>query len=215
MMKARSDPVPRTLTGHLAGVYVAGLLVACGSAPSEPEPAPESAPAVSFSLEDRSVHAFRDVARVLRHPRCLNCHPAGDRPRVGDERELHQMNVQRGPDNEGRIGMRCDTCHRDANQELPRIPGAPSWHLAPRSMAWEGLDDHELAEALKDRARNGDRSLEDMLEHVTQDELVLWGWEPDPGREAVPMPHAEFSDAFQEWVETGAVSPEPGTTSTF
>ncbi len=159
--------------------------------------------------------AFAPIARVLRHPRCLNCHPSGDRPHVGDDRRRHAMNVQRGPDDHGYPAMHCATCHRPANQDAALVPGAPHWHLAPRSMGWEGLDDHDLARTLKDRSMNGDRSLAALREHIAEDPLVLWGWDPGVGREAVPTPHAEFVDAFDAWIDAGAPTPPAGTTSTF
>lgn len=150
---------------------------------------------------------FDVIAQVLRHPRCLNCHPSGDRPRVGDEAKLHPQNVQRGPENTGMPGMHCSTCHQSENQATAQLPGAPHWSLAPRSMGWEGLSDRELAEALKDRSRNGDRSLEDLLEHVSKDPLVLWGWDPGVGREPVSVTHKDFVAAFGAWIEEGAPSP--------
>lgn len=173
--------------------------------PQPAEPAPQQAPAPAEQAPE--VDPFTTVARVLRHPRCLNCHPAGDRPRVGDDARIHPQNVQRGPENHGMPGLHCATCHQPANQPLAGVPGAPHWGLAPRSMAWEGLDDHALAEALKDRAKNGDRSLEQLLEHVSHDALVLWGWDPGPGREAVPVAHDAFVAAFRAWIEGGAASP--------
>ncbi len=53
--------------------------------------------------------------------------------------------------------MRCSTCHSDQNVDL--VPGAPHWGLAPLAMAWEGLDDAQLADAIKDPKRNGNRTL--------------------------------------------------------
>lgn len=170
---------------------------------------------VSRAESIENAEAFATVARVLRHPRCLNCHPSGDRPYVGDERRVHPQLVQRGEDGFGMFAMRCDNCHQDENQELANVPGAPRWHLAPRSMGWEEFDDHDLADQLKDRERNGDKTLEQLLEHIAKDPLVLWGWNPGPGREAVPMPHAAFVRAFRNWIDAGAISPRPGTKSTF
>jgi len=73
----------------------------------------------------------------------VNCHPDGDSPhqRAG---ELHDPPVVRGPEDQGVPGNECTTCHQDKNQALTRVPGAPTWHLAPRAMAWVG------------RSRNGD-----------------------------------------------------------
>ena len=79
--------------------------------------------------------------------------------------------------------------------------------LAPLSMAWEGLDDHQLAEALKDPARNGQRSLEQLYEHMAHDELVGWAWQPGGTRDPVPIPRDEFARHVREWIDTGAVSP--------
>ena len=156
---------------------------------------------------------FATVARVLRHPRCLNCHTVTSFPRVGDDRRRHPQNVQRGPDGHGVPGMRCSTCHQDSNQELVGVPGAPHWHLAPLSMGWEGLDDHDLAEAIKDRTRNGDRSLDDLREHLAADPLVAWAWNPGPGRSTLPISREALLQAFDAWVAAGAKSPPEGVTT--
>lgn len=169
------------------------------------DPPPKEQPAEEGPAE---ASPFATVAQVLRHPRCLNCHPSGDRPRVGDEAKLHPQNVQRGPKNHGMPGMHCATCHQPENQELAQVPGAPHWSLAPRSMGWEGLSDRELAQTLTDESKNGGRSLEALLEHVSHDPLVRWGWDPGPGREAIPVAHEEFVAAFRAWIEDGAPAPE-------
>ena len=46
-----------------------------------------------------------------------------------------------------------------------------------------------------------------MLEHVTNDKLVAWGWEPGVGRAPVDVPHAEFVAAFRTWMDAGAHCP--------
>jgi len=193
----RTLPSLALAAGALAAVLA--LTAACRSS------APSHASAASFA----------DVARVLRHPRCLNCHPSGDRPRVGDDRRVHAMNVMRGRGGRGVPAMRCDSCHQDANQVGSGVPGAPHWHLAPRTMGWEGLDDRGLAEALKDPRRNGNRSLAELRAHMAEDALVLWGWDPGVGREPVPVPHAEFLADLDAWIAAGAPSPAPGVTSEF
>src|ERR1700720_4530089 len=85
----------------------------------------------------RSAALFTELGKVLTHPRCTNCHPAGDRPRQGDERRLHQPPVTRGADGHGLPAMRCSMCHQQANFDPARMPGHAEWHLAPREMAWE------------------------------------------------------------------------------
>jgi len=154
----------------------------------------------------RSQAVFHQIATVLRHPRCINCHTATDFPRQGNERRRHDMLVMRGEDDHGKPAMRCSNCHQNINQSNG-VPGAPNWGLAPLAMAWEGLDDHQLAEALKDPTKNGRRSLEQLYDHMAHDELVGWGWEPGAHRNPVPIPRDEFARLIREWIDTGASSP--------
>ena len=111
--------------------------------------------------EKRSAAIFTELGKVLTHPRCTNCHPAGDSPRQGDTPRIHQPPVTRGADGHGLEAMRCHTCHQKANFEPGRIPGHPEWHLAPREMAWEGKTIAEICEQIRDPARNGGRKVED------------------------------------------------------
>jgi hypothetical protein len=73
-------------------------------------------------------------------------------------------------------------------------------------MIWEGLSAKELCELFKDPARNGHRSIQQIVEHM-QTPLVRWGWNPGEGREPVPMPFAEFFSNVKQWAEGGAVCP--------
>jgi hypothetical protein len=81
------------------------------------------------------VAAFEMVRSVLQHPRCQNCHPAGDAPLQGDEGRVHNQNIQRGPDGKGMVGANCTTCHGEANppdsfgEHVP--PGIDDWHMPP------------------------------------------------------------------------------------
>src|ERR1700758_671588 len=70
--------------------------------------APESFATIADSAA-RSAALFTEAGKVLTHPRCVNCHPAGDRPRQGDVRRLHQPPVARGDDGFGVPAMRCPT----------------------------------------------------------------------------------------------------------
>ena len=65
--------------------------------------------------EARSAAYFTELGKVLTSPRCLNCHPAGDRPRQGDAERLHQPPVERGADGFGLPALRCPICHQAAN----------------------------------------------------------------------------------------------------
>lgn len=192
--------------GALAWVILAAALFLCAGRGSLLAAAPVEN---TKEAEDRSagLKAFARVASVIRSPRCINCHPAGDVPRQTKLQLPHFPTVARGPDGHGMTGMRCNACHQDENQSNG-IPGAPHWGLAPRSMAWVGLDDHDLAEQLKDPNRNGHRTLLQMIDHVSTERLVLWAWQPGGTREAPPLTHEQFIQSFKEWVAAGAPSPQ-------
>ena len=156
----------------------------------------------------RSRALFGEMARVLTHPRCINCHPNGDSPHQRMAMELHDPPVVRGPADNGVPGMECTTCHQDRNQELTRVPGAPKWHLAPLEMAWVGRSIGQICNQIKDPNRNGGKTLEQIVEHNGHDELVAWGWNPGADREPAPGTQSQFGALSAAWVETGAECPE-------
>jgi hypothetical protein len=155
----------------------------------------------------RSAALFTELGKVLTHPRCANCHPAGDSPRQGDMGRVHQPPVERGPDGLGLPAMRCPICHQPANFDPADVPGDPNWHLAPREMAWEGKSLGEICAQIKDPARNGNRSLEALVEHIGEDHLVGWAWAPGYGRQPVPGTQKEAGALAEAWVKTGAACP--------
>jgi mono/diheme cytochrome c family protein len=155
--------------------------------------------------------AFLDVYKVLMHPRCLNCHPSGGAPLQGDDSHPHLQNVQRGADGKGKYALKCANCHQDTNLPGANLPpGNPTWQLPRQDMplVFQGKSPRELADQLKDPTRNGGKTLEQLVEHVTHDKLVLWGWEPGDGRAKPPLSHDAFAKKFREWVAKGAASPE-------
>jgi hypothetical protein len=157
----------------------------------------------------RSAAYFTELGKVLTNPRCLNCHPAGDRPRQGDTERLHQPPVERGADGFGLPAMRCPICHQAANFDPGGVPGNPIWHLAPREMAWEGKTIGEICAQIKDPARNGNRSLESLVEHIGEDHLVGWAWAPGRGRKPAPGTQKEAGALVEAWVKSAAVCPKP------
>jgi hypothetical protein len=156
---------------------------------------------------EASVTYFRQMATVLQHPRCLNCHPQGDRPTQGLDLHLHIMNVRRGADDHGAVGLRCAACHGSENNLVSGVPGAPNWGLAPRSMGWVGLSLRDLCLAVKDPKKNHGKTLEQLITHNAEEKLVSWAWHPGPGREPAPGTQAAFADYTRKWVETGAGCP--------
>jgi hypothetical protein len=188
-------------------VALVALLAGTPTTGAVSEPAASLATPESFaSIADpaaRSAAMFVELGKVLTDPRCVNCHPAGDRPRQGEQGRLHQPPVERGADGRGLPAMRCSICHQQANFDPARVPGHPEWHLAPREMAWQGKT---LAE-IKDPTRNGGRSLEALVHHIGTDTLVGWAWAPGFGRKPAPGTQQEAGALAEAWVKTGAVCP--------
>lgn len=182
-----------------------------GETPAAETPA---APAVTPAQAEAAAQAWGTVYEVLMHPRCMNCHPDGDRPLQTDQSRPHAMNISR---KSVENGMPCATCHQEQNSEAFGVPGgppgAPHWQLpaADMPLIFEGRTAHALCEQLKRPADNGDRTLADLLHHVSHDALVLWGWSPGGDRKPVSVPHAEFVTAMKTWVDGGgACPPAPG-----
>ena len=155
----------------------------------------------------RSVALFNEAGKVITHPRCVNCHPAGDRPLQTDSQRLHIPAVQRGDGGLGAAGLHCTTCHQQANYDPAAIPGHPAWHLAPIEMAWQDRSLGQICAQIKDPERNGGRSMAELVDHMAHDSLVGWGWAPGRGRAPVPGTQAAFGALIQAWVDTGAHCP--------
>jgi hypothetical protein len=168
------------------------------------------APAQFDAIADRTLRSqamFVEVSRVLTHPRCVNCHPPDDTPRQGEAHALHDPPVLRGADDRGIPALGCTTCHQDRNAELARVPGAPDWHLAPRSMVWLGRSPAQICTQLKDPARNGSRTLAQIHDHIAHDGIVAWGWKPGADRAPAPGTQAQLAALVQAWIDTGAACP--------
>jgi hypothetical protein len=160
--------------------------------------------------DEESRAAFLAAYKVLMHPRCMNCHPSGDVPLQGDDSHLHGQGVKRGVDGKGKYALKCANCHQEKNvpgENMP--PGNPNWHLPPANMkmVFQGKSPADLAKTLKDPKQNGGKTLKEILHHVTEDELVLAGWNPGDGRTKPPLSHAEFAKKMKDWIEKGAVVP--------
>ena len=175
-------------------------------------------PIASFSgiadQNERSRALFNEIAKVVTHPRCLNCHPAGDHPLQGADHHEHRPMVPRGEADIGVAGLTCQACHTERNFTLigtgatyKSIPGHPRWQLAPREMAWEGKSFGEICRQLKDEKRNGGRSLAMLHEHMAHDDLVAWGWAPGEGREPAPGDQKQLGELVQAWIDTGTACP--------
>jgi hypothetical protein len=170
------------------------------------------------AIQDRSARSralFGEAAKVITHPRCVNCHPANDRPSQGDDQHPHQPLALRGEAGFGVPGLSCSACHTDRTVNVEpgasyqSIPGHPRWGLAPIEMAWQGKSIGQICEQLKDVKRNGGRDLALLYEHVAKDDLVAYGWHPGAGRNPVPGTQEAFGALIRAWIDTGAACPSP------
>jgi hypothetical protein len=197
-MNARTPAFALLAVAAMAIVPVAVL------AGARPEAAPATADAHSAAL-------FVEMGKVIRSPRCLNCHPRTDSPTQGDGMALHNPPVTRGPDGHGAAGMECATCHGPRNAAFAggpgTMPGNPNWALAPLALAWQGKSLHEICEQIRDSARNGGMTLAQLVRHNGTDPLVGWGWNPGAGRTPAPGTQAQFGKLTQAWVDSGAKCP--------
>jgi hypothetical protein len=162
--------------------------------------------------DSESERLYLQIHSVLIHPRCLNCHPKGDSPKQGLDAHMHVPPVARGARDKGVPGLQCMACHQTRNYAASGVPGAPNWHLAPRSMAWENKTPGEICRALLDKSRNGNKDLQAIVDHLTRDELVAWGWAPGTdadgrAREPAPIPKPEFNRIVHAWAKLGAKCP--------
>jgi hypothetical protein len=198
----------------ITGCAVA-IALSAALAQSPPASQPLKPPSEFQSIADqaeRSRAIFAEIGKVLTHPRCMNCHPAGEHPLQGADHHEHRPVVWRN--DTGSFGTPCGECHTERNVTLHEaasymsIPGHPRWNVAPLSMAWEGKSIGDICRQLKDTARNGGRDLALLQEHVAKDDLVAWGWTPGPGRDPAPGSQQAAGDLVQAWIDTGAECPK-------
>jgi hypothetical protein len=198
----------------LALLVMAGVAVAQDEAPKAedvPAGAEAEVPAVSAAQQAAGQAAFSEVYKVLMSPRCMNCHPSGDRPLQTDASVPHKMEISRLGES---AGLECGTCHGEENSEVVGVaggpPGAPHWGLPSREMplVFQGRSPKQLCEQLLDPKMNGGRNLAGLMEHVMGDPLVLWGWNPGGDRTIPPMSHEAFVGHFKVWVESRGACPE-------
>ena len=171
-------------------------------------------PALDEAFDATSNEAnFNTMMDVLTHKRCVNCHPSDNIPKQGEDSHPHYFGMARGSDNHGYEAISCNTCHQSENDNYSGVPGAPEWSLAPASMKWEGLTRIEIARSMMDPVRNGGRTPDETLHHLTEHELVLWAWNPGVNAEGIPrekppVPKDEYIAAVKQWFKDGAIIPE-------
>ena len=215
-MKRTASLLGTAVAVSLTALFWSGLSVA-----EDPTPAPLKPVSEFQSITDttaRSLALFAEAGKVIQHPRCVNCHPATDRPLQTIAMKPHQPPVFRGDGGMGLPGMTCNTCHGAENvkvvgqaETLKSIPGHPEWHLAPIEMAWEGKTLGAICTQIKDPARNGGKDMAELIDHMANDSLVGWGWHPGEGREPAPGTQREFGELIKAWADSGQVMPPKST----
>ena len=164
------------------------------------------------TAQEQNQQVFNTMMSVLTHKRCTNCHPSNDIPKQGEDSHPHYFGLQRGQNNTGFKSLKCNSCHQSENNDYSGVPGAPHWSLAPKSMAWAGLSPNEIATSMLDKSKNGNRSHEELIHHLTKDSLVQWAFKPGVNAEGIPrekpaVSQDEFHAAVEEWFKNGAIIP--------
>ena len=176
----------RQITILLALTALQAMLIsthAASGAPADTLATPESFAAVADTAA-RSAALFTEAGKVLAHPRCVNCHPAGDRPRQGDVKRLHQPPVARGEDGFGLPAMRCQTVTRRpiSNRREYRAIRPGIW----RRMRWPGRARHSRRSASRSKIRRATAAAR------SKTSCIMWAgilWSAGPGlREAIAHP---------------------------
>ena len=177
----------------------------------------DAAPSAAPVSESDALETWSKIYEVFSHPRCANCHvPDDNRPRwsgpsyglADGEWKYHGMNINGGDSRIGIESLPCSTCHGAENIDTPHgPPGAPVWALAPVEMLWWRQSSAQICAQIKDRDRNGGRTLEQVADHIEHDALVHWGWAPGPGREPAPYSIAELTSFVISWTAAGAPCP--------
>lgn len=156
-----------------------------------------------------SVAAFMKVYSVLKSPRCMKCHPAGDVPLQGEDSHLHSMSPKRGKNGHGLYAMKCSNCHQPTNTPgVQTPPGNPKWALPPSDMkmVFQGKTARELALQIRDYNQNGHKNKQQLLAHA-RDTLVKAAWNMGEGRSAPPLSYRAFVKAWDDWIAKGAYAP--------
>jgi len=125
-----------------AGTACAAAIACSAAFAQTAPPAPLKPPSEFQSIAnpaDRSRAIFAEIGKVLTHPRCMNCHPAGEHPLQGADHHEHKPVVWRS--DTGNFGTPCGECHTSRTSpcgSAPAIEAFPAIRagtLAPLSMA--------------------------------------------------------------------------------
>src|SRR5258706_693062 len=158
--------------GFTAVALPSALRLEANAAPAES--GMELRPAADFAnianRRARSIALFQEAGKVITSPRCLNCHPATERPLQNDDMHPHEPPVKRGAGGMGMPGMRCFTCHGSANFDPGKVPGNPRWLLAPAEVAWVGKCLGHICAHIKDPGGKRRRTMKELVRDMGHDD---------------------------------------------
>ncbi|MGI9400458.1 MAG: hypothetical protein ACR2O0_04315 [Rhizobiaceae bacterium] len=166
---------------------------------------------------EAGLDAWSRVYEVASHPRCANCHtgesgiPMWSGPSYGKTRP-HGMNISAGESRIGAEFVACGTCHIKSDRGNTVAHAAPmvnmEWQLAPAEADWFGKSSNEICQQLRDPKRNGDRTWQELAEHLDHDLILHWAWAPGGGREPAPYSLIEHINDVMAWGAAGMPCPE-------
>lgn len=196
-------------------LILAALALAAAPALAEVDISP---PATATEAE--GLEAWARIYEVASHPRCSNCHTgASDRPMWSGpsygKTRVHGMNIRAGESRIGAEYIPCQTCHTTKSEDWDNANAMPHtaprvamfWQLAPVEADWFGRSSVQICEQLRDPARNGDRDMLALAEHLDHDLILHWAWNPGGGREPAPYSLQEHVNDILIWGVAGMPCP--------
>ena len=196
-------------------LILAALALAAAPALAEVDITP---PATATEAE--GLEAWTRIYEVASHPRCSNCHTgASDRPMWSGpsygKTRVHGMNIRAGESRIGAEYIPCQTCHTTKSEDWDNANAMPHtaprvamfWQLAPVEADWFGRSSVQICEQLRDPARNGDRDMLALAEHLDHDLILHWAWNPGGGREPAPYSLQEHVNDILIWGVAGMPCP--------
>jgi hypothetical protein len=74
-------------------------------------------------------------------------------------------------------------------------------------MIWQGFTDSQICQSIKYPKQNKNRNIEQLVEHLTEDKLVMWGLNPLRGPNSHLHSHDEFASKVKARQAAGAPCP--------
>ncbi len=156
----------------------------------------------------RSVALFQEAGKVIQHPRCVNCHPAGDRPTQTDRMRPHQPLVVRGADGHGRAGNGLHDLPSRDEFRCREVAGPSRTGISPRPR-WLGRAARSARFARRSRTRSA-TAARTWRRSFTTWLRIRWSvgaGRPGQGRTPAPGTQAEFGALIKAWAASGAHCP--------